>query len=57
LVFEQGLLGLVEEEAGIDLLVEAAEGLVRVVCANAQQDIKESAAAAARTERTFARHA
>jgi hypothetical protein len=31
LVGLQGLLGLVEDEEGIDLLVEEDEGLVRVV--------------------------
>ena len=39
-MFEQGLLGLVGEAAGIDLVVEAEEGLVRVVCPNAQLGIK-----------------
>ena len=43
---EQGLLGLVDEEDGMLLLVEEAEGPVRVVCPNAQSEINESAAVA-----------
>jgi hypothetical protein len=46
LVVEQGLLGLVEEEAGIDLLVEAEEGLVRVVCPDARSTQSPSRAVA-----------
>ena len=45
-MFEQGLLGLVGEAAGIDLVVEAEEGLVRVVCPNAQLGINDSMAIA-----------
>jgi hypothetical protein len=50
-------LGLVEEEEGMDFVVEEAEGLVRVVCPNAQPDIMQRATAAVRTERTSARRA
>jgi hypothetical protein len=48
-------LGLVEAEDGMVLLVEAAEGLVRVVCPSAWLDIKDRAAAAARIARMFTR--
>jgi len=51
----QGLLGLVEEEDGMVLLVEAAAGLVRVVCPNTVPEINESAAAATRIVRAFIR--
>jgi hypothetical protein len=36
------LLGLVGEEDGIDLMVEEAEGAVRVVCPNAQPEINSA---------------
>ena len=42
-MLEQGLLGLVEAAAGIDLLVEAEEGLVRVVCPKVQLGVKAMA--------------
>lgn len=51
----QGLLGLVEEEDGMVLMVEAAEGLVRVVCPNTVPEIDESAAMATRIVRAFIR--
>jgi hypothetical protein len=51
----QGLLGLVEEEDEMVLLVEAADGLVRVVCPNTVPEINESAAVATRIVRTFIR--
>ena len=43
----QGLLGLVEEDDGTDLLVEELEGLVRVVCAGAHPEARKTAATAA----------
>ena len=51
----QGLFGLVEEAAGMVLLVEEAEGFVRVVCPDALSEINESAAMAARIARIFIR--
>jgi hypothetical protein len=50
----QGLFGLVEEEDGIDLVVEAAEGLVRVVCPNAQSSVNPSVAVAIKIMPTIA---
>jgi hypothetical protein len=41
-----GLLGLVEEEDEMVGLVEAADGLVRVVCPNTDSETNEKAAAA-----------
>ena len=41
-----GLLALVEEEEGIDLNVDADEGLVRVVWAQLKPDIRKTAAVA-----------
>jgi hypothetical protein len=46
-------LGLVDEEDGMFLLVEEAEGLVRVVWAKAQPETKVSAAAAKKIVRNF----
>jgi hypothetical protein len=46
LVDEQGLLGLVEEDDGIVLMVEEAEVPVRVVWAKAPSNINESAVVA-----------
>jgi hypothetical protein len=53
LVDEQGLLGLVDEEEGMDFMVDAAEGLVRVVCPNAQPEVNESAIVTASIARIF----
>jgi hypothetical protein len=55
LVGEQGLLGLVDEEDGMFLMVEDAEGLVRVVCPNAQLEISNSAAVTTMNARIFIR--
>jgi len=52
-VGSQGLLGLVEDEDGMVLVVEEAEGLVRVVCPNAPPEINESVTAS--TARIFTR--
>jgi hypothetical protein len=48
-------LALVEEEDGIVGLVDAAEGFVRVVCPNAEPEINERAAVAAKIARMFTR--
>ena len=55
MVEEQGLLALVEEEDGMVGLVDAAEGFVRVVCPNAEPEINERAAVAAKIARIFTR--
>jgi hypothetical protein len=48
-------LGLVDEEDGMLLLVAAENGLVRVVCPNAQPETNESTAAAKRNARMIIR--
>jgi len=54
LLGEQGLLGLVEEEDGMVLMVEEAEVPVRVVCPIAPSEINKNATAAAtKIARTF----
>jgi sulfopyruvate decarboxylase TPP-binding subunit len=47
LVGLQGLLGLVEEDEVIDLVVEEADERVGVVCAGAHPETRKTAAAAA----------
>lgn len=48
-------MGLVEEEDGIDLVVEEVAGAVRVVCPNAQLEVNESAAMNKKIVRMFTR--
>ena len=55
MVGEQGLLGLVEEENGMVLVVEDAEGPVRVVCPKALSEINKNAAAVIRLARMSTR--
>jgi sulfopyruvate decarboxylase TPP-binding subunit len=53
LVGLQGLLGLVEEDEGIDLVVEDAEERVGVVCAGAHPEARKTAAAVATIARSL----